>query len=148
MLSVHARWAARGCAAKLVCMADAVRTLALYLHLARASELRRQPLVTVKLLALSGATAQEMGLADIAEGCLRAVLQRNPRHLLRNWTTFAEAHDTERFQTLLRQLRRQYSPEKAEHLLGSLGIDMARERELYVSEQEYAQSLLDAILRR
>ena len=129
-------------------MADVARILAVYLHLARASDLRRQPLVTDKLLVLAGTTAVELDLGDVAQRCHSAVVTRNPRHLLRNWTSLVEAHADEGFQTLLRQLRRQYSPEKAEHMLGSLGIDMARERELYATEHEYASALLDAVLRR
>ena len=120
----------------------------MYLHLARASDLRRQPLVTDKLLALAGVTALELELPDVAERCHGAILTRNPRHLLRNWTSLSEAQQADRFQSFLKQLRRQYSPEKAEHMLGSLGIDMARERELYSSEHEYASALVDAVLRR
>ena len=129
-------------------MADVARILAVYLHLARASDLRRQPLVTDKLLVLAGTTAVDLNLADIAQRCHGAVIARNPRHLLRNWTSLVEAHADEGFQNLLRQLKRQYSPEKAEHMLGSLGIDMARERELYATEHEYASALLEAVLRR
>jgi hypothetical protein len=129
-------------------MADPARSLAVYLHLARASDLRRQPLVTAKLLVLAGASAMELDLADVADRCHAAVLARNPRHLLRHWPSFSDADPTERFQSFLKQLRRQYSPEKAEHMLGSLGVDMARERELYANEQEYASALLDAVLRR
>jgi hypothetical protein len=129
-------------------MTDAARSLAVYLHLARASDLRRQPFVTVKLLVLAGARALELKLPEIAEQCHAAILERNPRHLLRNWPNLAEAYSSEGFHSLLRQLRRQYTPEKAEHMLGSLGIDMARERELYANEQEYALALLEAVLRR
>ena len=129
-------------------MANFARALAVYLHLARASDLRRQPLVTDKLLALSGATAMELDLTEVANRCHAAVLARNPRHLLRNWPNLTEAFWTERFQTYLKQLRRQYSPEKAEHMLGSLGVDMARERDLYDSDHEYVSALLDAVLRR
>jgi len=90
----------------------------------------------------------ELDLPEVADRCHAAVLARNPRHLLRNWPNYGEALSEERFQAFLRQLRRKYSPEKAEHMLGSLGIDMARERELYATEHEYASALLDAVLRR
>ena len=127
-------------------MRDGMHSLALYLHLARASSLRRQPLVTDKLLVLSGAMAWELKLPEVADRCHAAVLSRNPRHLLRHWTSFAQAESDERYHNLLRLLRRQYSPEKAEHMLGSLGIEMARESELYETPQEYATALLDAVL--
>lgn len=129
-------------------MADSLRNLVVYLHLARASDLRRQPMVTDKLLVLAGATAVEMAIGDIADRCFAAVRERNPQHLLRNWTGFGEVYPAERFQTYLKQLRRQYSPEKAEHMLQSLGIVMARESELYASDHEYVSALVDVVARR
>ena len=129
-------------------MAEPAQALAVYLHLARASDLRRQPLVTDKLILLAGTLAVELGMLDIADRCHAAVLRRNPQHLIRHWTNLTEAIAAPRFQTFLKQLHRQYSHEKAEHMLGSLGIDMARERELYANEHEYASALLEAALRR
>ena len=129
-------------------MQEPVEAIAVYLHLARASDLRRQPLVTDKLIILAGALAVELAMPDIAEQCRLAVLARNPQHLLRNWPSLTEAHTTVRFQTFLKQLRRQYSPEKAEHMLGSLGVDRARERELYDTEHEYVSALVEAVMRR
>ena len=48
----------------------------------------------------------------------------------------------ERFQIYLRQLYRNYSSEKLEHMLDSLGIQLASERETYSSDYEYAADLL------
>lgn len=129
-------------------MQDPASPLTLYLHLARTSDLRRQPMVTNKLILLAGAAAFEQQLPEIAERCREIVLARNPRHLLRKWPTFAEAYPAEGFQTLLKQLRKQYSPEKAEHMLGSLGVELGREHELYESSHEYASALLEAVMRR
>jgi hypothetical protein len=131
----------------MVLMSNASHSLAVYLHLARASALRRQPLVTDKLLVLSAAVAWELNLVDAANRCQAFVRARNPQHLLKNWQTFEPAYHDERLQSLLKQLRRQYSPEKAEYMLGLLGIELGEERALYASDAEYAAALLEAIPR-
>ena len=118
------------------------RLLGMYLHLARASDMRRQPMVRDKLLVLAGVTAAEMGLAEISAECRERVLSSNTWHLLRNWPTLGEALEDERFQVYFKQLSRRYSPEKAEYLLGRLGIEMARERDAYFTDHEYAAALL------
>ena len=124
-------------------MASADHLLGMYLHLARASRLRRQPLVRAKLLILAGVHAEEMGLDQIAALCRHRVLAHNPRHLVRRWPTVGEALQTEAFQSHVKQLRRRYSPEKVEHMLVSLGIEIGRERAAYFSDTEYAAALLD-----
>jgi hypothetical protein len=124
-------------------MPEADRVLGMYLHLARASKLRQQPLVRAKLLVLAGVQAEEMGLDDISALCRHRILSQNPRHLVRKWPTMHEALSAEPFQTHLKQLRRRYSQEKAEHMLQSLGIEMGQERAAYFSDAEYAAALLD-----
>jgi hypothetical protein len=95
-----------------------------YLHLARASQVRRQMFVRDKFLVLSGVTASQLGWSDIAASCRERVLLHNPRHLIRRWSDLERAGHAERFDTYLKQLRRKYSPEKAEHMLQSLGIPL------------------------
>ena len=124
-------------------MAEADRLLGMYLHLARASKMRQQPLVRAKLLVLAGVQAQEMGLDQISALCRHRILAQNPRHLVRRWQTIGEALAMEPFQTHLKQLRRRYSREKVEHMIDSLGIEMGQEREAYFSDSEYAASLLN-----
>ncbi len=117
-------------------------TLALYLHLARAAELRRKFLVRDKLLVLCAVLAVERDLGPIAAYCRRKVLTHNPGHMLGRFIDVEEALDDPAFLHLLAQLKRAYPREKAEHMLASLGINLARERETYFSEQEYAAALL------
>jgi hypothetical protein len=124
-------------------MTQADQTLAMYLHLARATHMRMQPMVRDKLLVLAGVRAEEMGLAPISALCRQRVLAHNARHLLGSWPTLGAAVVDERFQTYLKQLKRRYSREKAEHMLHSLGIELGRERELYANDLEYAAALLD-----
>ena len=123
-------------------MSDRARHLGTYLHLARASQQRRRPLVRDRLLVLAGALAAEMDLDPIAAYCRREVLSHNPQHLVRRWPTLAIALGDEEFQSHRRQLQRRYPMEKAEQMLVTLGIQMARERETYFSDYEYAAAIL------
>lgn len=124
-------------------MAPPDRILGMYLHLARASHARQQPMVRDKLLIMAGVQAQEMGLEEISALCRHKILAHNSRHLIRRWSTLNAALADERFQSYLKQLRRRYSAEKIEHMLHSLGIELGRERDAYFSDLEYAASLLD-----
>lgn len=124
-------------------MADSDRTLGVYLHLARASHMRRQPMVRDKLLVLAGVQAEQMGLDEISALCRHKILAHNARHLVRGWPTLTAALADEKFQSYLKQLRRRYSAEKTEHILHSLGIELGREREAYFNDLEYAAALLD-----
>lgn len=120
------------------------RMLGMYLHLVRASDLRRQPLVRDKLLVLAGVHAEEMGLEPIAALCRHKVLDRNARHLVRQWPTLGAALADDHFRSYLKQLKRRFTREKVEHMVDSLGIELGREREAYFSDLEYAAALLDA----
>jgi hypothetical protein len=124
-------------------MADADRTLGMFLHLARASHMRRQPMVRDKLLVLAGVQAEQMGLDEISALCRHKILAHNARHLVRGWPTLTAALADEKFQSYLKQLKRRYSTEKTEHILHSLGIELGREREAYFNDLEYAAALLD-----
>ncbi len=124
-------------------MVEAHRRLGIYLHLARASQMRMQPMVRDKLLVLAGVQAETMGLAPISALCRFKVLAHNRQHMIRDWPTLEAALADERFQTYLKQLERRYSHEKSEHMLNSLGIELGRERELYASDLEYAAALMD-----
>ncbi|MBI3839165.1 MAG: hypothetical protein HY288_14695 [Planctomycetia bacterium] len=124
-------------------MPEPDRTLGIYLHLSRASHLRRQPMIRDKLLVLAGVQAEEMGLEQISALCRHKILAHNSRHLVGQWPTFASALPDEQFQSYLKQLRRRYSAEKTEHMLHSLGIELGRERDAYFSDLEYAAALLD-----
>ena len=123
-------------------MATTCSPLILYLHLARAAELRRRPLARDKLLMMAAVAAVENGLDRLAAFCRAKILENNPGHLLRRYPDFATALKDERFQTLLVRVERSYSRERAEHMLHSLGIELARERDVYKDENEYAAALL------
>ncbi len=122
-------------------MAVDIDQLALYLHLARASELRRRPLVRDRLLVIAGSLAAESKLPRIAALCRMKVLEHNVGHMLRRLDNFSIANDDADFQKLLKQLRRRFPAEKAEQMLQSLGVDRTGERDAYYSDEEYAASI-------
>lgn len=123
-------------------MAAPIELLGLYLHLARAAELRRRPLVRDRFLVLSAALAAQIDLQPIAQHCRMRVLAHNPGHMLAHWPTVARALAEPDFHSLLNQLLRRYNKEKAEQLLQSLGIERGAERAAYYSDGEYAAGLL------
>jgi hypothetical protein len=116
--------------------------LPMYLHLARASGQRRRPLVRDKLLVLAAVEAQQADLPQVADRCRKLILTHNPGHLVGQFPNVASAVGNERFEALVKQLRRHFPPEKAEHMLGSLGIHLAGERATYYTPYEYAAALL------
>jgi hypothetical protein len=123
-------------------MSEPVDLLGLYLHLAQASQRRQRPHVRDRLLVIAGVIATRMDLEPIAAFCRHVILQHNPHHLLKRWPTLADAMQDDGFQHFLKQLQRRYPQERAERMLSSLGIDMARERQSYYSDTEYAAALL------
>ncbi len=116
-----------------------------YLHLAQASERRGQPLVRDKLLVLVGVTALELDWDEISAGCRQRILLHNPQHLVRRWPDLASAARTGQFRAYFKQLRRKYSPEKAEHMLNALGISLDERTSPGQSLREYAAALLESI---
>src|SRR6186713_3350252 len=106
-------------------MSTAHEPLGMYLHLARASQQRSRPLVRDKMLVLAGAIAAERGLDQVAACCRQRVLAHNAGHMVGQYPTLAVALEDEQFQTYLRKLRRDFPLEKAEHVLDSLGIQIA-----------------------
>jgi hypothetical protein len=113
-----------------------------YLHLARASELRRRPHVRDRLFVLAAVIAADAGLPRIAAYCRHRVLQHNPHHMIRRWPSLAEALQDADFIYFLRHLQRRFPPEKAERMLEKLDIEMGRERDAYYTDEEYAAALL------
>ncbi len=116
--------------------------LGLYLHLARASEQRQRWLVRDKMLVLAGVTAADMQLPTVAAYCREKVLQHNPAHLVGHYAALEEALIDDDFLVYLNRLRGRYPRERAEHILDSLGISQAKERDSYYSDYEYAAALI------
>jgi hypothetical protein len=115
------------------------RALGMYLQLARAAGLRGQGGIRDKLLVLAGVTAVEIDQPDVAAECRLRIVDHNPQHLVRRWSTFAEALDDEEFLAYLKQQIRRYSAERVEHLLEQLGIDPFTPGEFAVGDEGFAQ---------
>jgi len=127
-------------------MSEPIDILALYLHLAQASEKRRRPHVRDRLLVVAAANAARMQLFRISRYCRRKILQHNPRHVIGRWESVAEALEDADFLSVLRSIQRRYPQEKAERLLANLGIERGRERDAYYDAEEYAAALLGTTL--
>jgi hypothetical protein len=94
------------------------------------------------MLVLAGAIASEIGLTSVANYCRSEILLHNPQHMVPRWPTLEAAMVDDDFRVFLRQVRRRYPSEKAERILASLGVNLARERETYYSDAEYAAAIL------
>jgi hypothetical protein len=94
------------------------------------------------MLVLGGAIASEINLPAVAAYCRAEILGHNPQHIVRRWPTMEAAIANDEFQTFLKQIRRRFPAEKAERILVSHGINLARERETYYSDAEYAAAIL------
>lgn len=123
-------------------MPASVEQLGMYLHLARASGSRQRPHVRDRFLILAAVLAARLDLPRIAAYCRQLVLQHNPQHLIGRWETVSTALESPDFAHFLRHLERRFPPEQAEQMLGTLGIDLARERDAYYTDEEYAAALL------
>ena len=122
-------------------MSEKPDSLPLYLHLARASELRRRPLVRDRLLVIAAAAASQQELPRIAALCRGKILEHNPGHMLRRWNSVGAALADDDFDPYLKQLQRRFPPEKAEQMLQSLGVVIERERDAYYNDEEYAAAI-------
>lgn len=123
-------------------MTPPIELLGSYLHLAKAAELRRQPLVHNRVLLLAGVIAAQIDLAPIAAACREKILAHSPRHLVGRYASIGAALGEEDFQTLVSQLSTRYGPEHVERLVAQLGIEQGRERAAYAGDGEYAAGLL------
>lgn len=126
-------------------MTDIGHTLAVYLRLANASQMRCRPHACDQFLVLAGVVAVELEFDAISAGCRALVLLHNRQHMLRRWPSLEAALASDDFLCLLKQIRRRYPQEKAEQLLQSLDLDVLREREDYLTDLEHAQAQLNEL---
>ena len=125
-------------------MSQPIDLLAVYLHLAKAAWKRLRMPDRDRLLVISGFIATRMDLPRIANHCRKLILENNQGHMIRRWESFGDALEDTDFLHFLKQVQRRFPQEKAETMLSNLGIDRANERELYLSDEEYAAALIGA----
>lgn len=99
--------------------------LQLYLTLARASS-RRQLLVRDELLLLAAEAAHRRSLDRVAGYCRLVILGHNPGHVIGRFETVSQGMHDETVARQITKLRRRYPPEKCEHLLSALGVQLAQ----------------------
>jgi hypothetical protein len=110
---------------KRITMPDHDQAMLAYAHLARVSQDKQQLAGRDRFLVLAAAAACRAGW-PLAAACFRQkLLEHNPRHQIGRHATAADALRDREFQALLRQLERRHPYEQAEHLVRTLGIDLA-----------------------
>jgi hypothetical protein len=107
-------------------MRDHESAMLCYIRLADVSQRKRQLLGRDKLLVLAAAAACRAGWPDVAERCRQLVLEHNPAHLLKNFSTVADALRSDDFASLLKQHERMCGYERAEFLVNELDLQSDR----------------------
>jgi hypothetical protein len=95
----------------------------LYLQLAEQYEYRSEPKMRDRFLILAADTAASAGQGPEAERLLQRLLRSSPHHMLKAFTSFAEATQAEHIRTYIDDLRKNYPLDTAENLLQSLRQD-------------------------
>ncbi|HZY89235.1 MAG TPA: hypothetical protein VFE78_30710, partial [Gemmataceae bacterium] len=98
-------------------MSTQVNSLAVYRELADHYERQKQPAMRDRFLVLAADAAWKAGQHDEAERLRQRLLQANPHHLLKPYSSFAQALEAPDVQTYVRDLHTNYPPELAEGLL-------------------------------
>ncbi len=101
-------------------MPTAERAIEIYLRLARACEGPAHAAERDAYLLLAAEAAWACGRNEQAERLRFLLLKHSPNHLLKAYGSFAQALESQDVQALIRQLRRQHPPERAERLLQNL----------------------------
>ncbi len=94
-----------------------VNSLAVYKELADHYERQKQPAMRDRFLVLAADAAWKAGQPDEAEQLRQRLLHANPHHLLKPYSSFAQAQEAPDVQTYVRDLRTNYPPELADGLL-------------------------------
>jgi hypothetical protein len=102
-------------------MATTTPTALTYQKLAVFYDRKGQPQQRDRFLVLAADAAQSAGNADEAESLRLQLLRHNPHHLLRPFSSFAQAMNSADVQSYLNDLRNSYPPKKASEMLAALG---------------------------
>ncbi len=117
-------------------MSDHDRFLWVYFQLAELSQQKNQLHPRDKFLILTGMEACKTGYLDIANRCQEIILNHNPNHLVKKYSSFADAMRDEDFLTFAGSLEKQFcNREQAEHLL----YQAANQKEDQESQAQYDQ---------
>jgi len=96
------------------------KVLQVYKQLATCYERRGQAQMRDRFLVLAADAAHASGRTDEAEQLRARLLQVNPHHLLKPYTSFAQAREAPDVETYVRSLRQNYPEDVAEDLLRAI----------------------------
>lgn len=99
---------------------DSLATLQVYKELADWHERQGQPAMRDRFLILAAEAAFSAGKPDEAERLRQRLLQGNPHHMLKPFSSFSQALQSTNVQIYIHDLQTNYPPETAEDMLHSL----------------------------
>jgi len=121
---------------------DAKRELILYLRLSQAFKEKRKMQDRDKALVIGGTCASMLQMNSIARFCRSVVLQRNHGHMLKRWSTIAEAMEYEDYHLLLKQILKKFPEETAVELLEDFDYRCEVRKADYDSNESFAAAVL------
>jgi len=95
-----------------------------------------------RALVLAGTCAAILDMKCIDDFCRKLILQNNHGHMMKRWSSFAEAIRQEDFGTFLKQIRRRFPIERAETVLSELSYECDVVREDYDSDEAFASAVM------
>src|SRR5947199_2356845 len=101
-------------------MASAERSIRVYQELATHYDARGEAQVRDRFLVLAADAASAAGRGDEAERLRNRLLELNPHHMLRPYSSWSQALQSPDVKTYIEGLRRTYPPGTAENLLDSV----------------------------
>lgn len=126
----------------IVLMVEIVKELVLYLRLAQAFKQKLRMPDRDRALVLAGTCAAILDMKSIDDFCRKIILQNNHGHMMKRWSSFAEAIRMEDFGIFLKQLRRRFPIERAETFLLQMKYECDVVREDYDSDEAYAAAVM------
>lgn len=108
-------------------MIDHELRMCAYVRLAVLSHQKQQALPRDRFLLLAGCEAYRAAWPDVGQKCRELLLASNPHHQSGRFPDLAAALRDADFEKLRVQQERHCPPERAEHLLQQLGIDVREE---------------------
>lgn len=126
----------------IVLMVEIVKELVLYLRLAQAFKQKLKMPDRDRALVLAGTCAAILDMKSIDDFCRKIILQNNHGHMIKRWSSFAEAIRMEDFGIFLKQLRRRFPIERAETFLHQMNYECDIVREDYDNDEAYAAAVM------
>ena len=126
----------------IVLMVEIVKELVLYLRLAQAFKQKLKMPDRDRALVLAGTCAAILDMKSIDDFCRKIILQNNHGHMIKRWSSFAEAIRMEDFGIFLKQLRRRFPVERAETFLLQMNYECDVVREDYECDEAYAAAVM------